>query len=124
VIDDARPDIVYTTPYCDVNLDHRIVCEATIVATRPLPGSTVKRLLSYEITPTTRFGLQPFAPNVYVDISAFLDKKLKAMECYRTELREFPRPRSLKGLELLARERGLSVGLQAAECFHLIRDIM
>ncbi|NLB74787.1 MAG: PIG-L family deacetylase [Firmicutes bacterium] len=124
VVDDVKADLVYTTPYCDVNLDHRIVCEATIVATRPLPGSTVKRLLSYEIAPTTRFGLEPFAPNVYVDISAFLDKKLEAMACYKTELREFPHPRSLKGLELLARERGLGVGLQAAECFQLIRDIV
>lgn len=123
VVDDVRPDIVYTTPYCDVNLDHRVVCEATIVATRPLPGCSVKRLLSYEISPTTRFGLQPFAPNVYVDISAFLDKKLEAMYCYKTELREFPHPRSLRGLELLARERGLGIGVEAAECFQLIHEI-
>lgn len=124
VVDHTMPDIVYTTPYCDVNLDHRIVCEATIVATRPLPGSTVKRLLSYEIAPTTRFGLQPFAPNVYADISKFLDKKLEAMKCYRTELRESPHPRSLEGLELFARERGLGIGVEAAECFQLIREIV
>jgi len=123
VIDDVRPDVVYTTPYCDVNVDHRIVCEATIVATRPLPGSTVKRVLSYEIAPTTRFGWQPFDPNIYVDISGFLEKKLEAMRYYKTELREFPHPRSLEGLELLARERGLGVGVEAAECFQLIREI-
>jgi LmbE family N-acetylglucosaminyl deacetylase len=94
------------------------------VATRPLPGSTVRKVLSYEIAPTTRFAIEPFAPNVYVDISAFLSDKLEAMACYETELREFPHPRSLKGLELFARERGLSVGTEAAECFYLIREIV
>jgi LmbE family N-acetylglucosaminyl deacetylase len=124
VVDDVRPNVVYTTPYCDVNVDHRLVCEATIVATRPLPGSTVKRVLSYEVAPTTRFARQPFAPNVYVDISGFLDKKLEAMKYYKTELRKFPHPRSLEGLELLARERGLGIGVEAAECFRLIREIV
>ncbi len=124
VVDDVRPDVVYTTPYCDVNVDHRIVCEATIVATRPLPGTTVKRVLSYEIAPTTRFGRQPFVPNVYVDISGFLEKKLEAIKYYKTELREFPHPRSVEGLELLARERGLGIGVEAAECFQLIREIV
>lgn len=124
VVDSSKPDIVYTTPYCDVNIDHRLVCEATMVATRPLPGGTVKTVLSYEIAPTTRFAAQPFVPNVYVDISKFMDIKLQAMACYKTQLREFPHPRSLRGLELFARERGLSIGVEAAECFHLIRRII
>lgn len=123
-VDKTKPEIVYTTPYCDVNADHRLVCEATMVATRPLPESTVKKVLSYEIAPTTRFAIEPFTPNVYVDISAFLSKKLEAMACYETELREFPHPRSLKGIELFARERGMSVGVEVAECFYLIRGIV
>jgi LmbE family N-acetylglucosaminyl deacetylase len=61
---------------------------------------------------------------VYVDISGFLDKKLEAMKYYKTELRKFPHPRSLEGLELLARERGLGIGVEAAECFRLIREIV
>jgi len=60
---------------------------------------------------------------VYVDISKFMDIKLQAMACYKTQLREFPHPRSLRGLELFARERGLSIGVEAAECFHLIRHV-
>lgn len=123
-VDKTKPRIVYTTPYCDVNMDHRLVCEATMVATRPLPASTVRKVLSYEIAPTTRFAVQPFAPNVYIDISAFVTKKLEAMACYETELREFPHPRSLEGLQLFARERGLGAGVQAAECFYLIRELI
>jgi len=59
-----------------------------------------------------------------VDVADFLDKKLEAMKCYETELRELPHPRSLAGLELVARERGMSVGLKAAECFQLVREIV
>jgi LmbE family N-acetylglucosaminyl deacetylase len=123
VVDQIRPEIVYTSSAHDVNQDHRIVFEATLVAARPLPGSPVRRLLSCEAGPTARYGHLPFVPNVYVDIAAFLSKKLEAMRCYDTQLREPPHPRSLEGLELIARERGLGVGLKAAECFHLVREI-
>jgi N-acetylglucosamine malate deacetylase 1 len=60
---------------------------------------------------------------VFVDIADTLSVKLEAMACYETELHKFPHPRSLPALELFARERGLSVGLAAAECFQLIREI-
>jgi N-acetylglucosamine malate deacetylase 1 len=128
VIDDVRPEVIYTTPADDINLDHRIVYESTLVAARPLPDSSIKRLLCYEIVPTARFGLpagsRGFSPNVFVDMADYLDKKLEAMACYRTELREYPHPRSIEGLRIFAQERGLSVGLRAAECFQLIREIL
>ncbi len=127
VVDRVRPEVVYTTPRDDINQDHRLVYDATLVATRPLPGSPVRRLLCYEIGPTARFGppagSNGFGPNVFVDIGEYLDKKLEAIRCYEGELREYPHPRSLEGLRLLAEERGLSVGLKAAECFQLIREL-
>jgi LmbE family N-acetylglucosaminyl deacetylase len=128
VVDQVRPDVVYTTSPSDVNQDHRIVYDCTLVATRPLPGCSVRRLLAYEIGTTARFGLpagcSPFVANVFVDISEYLDKKLEAMSCYKTQLREYPHPRSLEGLRVLAAERGLSVGLKAAECFQLVREVI
>lgn len=128
IVDQVQPEVVYTTPRDDINQDHRIVHNATLVATRPLPESPVRRVLAYEISPTSRFGWSSgsagFVPNVFVDISQYLDKKLAAMRCYQTELREYPHPRSLEGLRLLAEERGLSVGLKAAECFQLIRELV
>jgi N-acetylglucosamine malate deacetylase 1 len=128
VVDQVKPEVVYTTPRSDINQDHRIVYDCTLVATRPLPGSSVRRVLSYEISPTTRFGAPSgssgFMPTVFIDIASHLDRKLAAMMCYRTELREFPHPRSVEGLRLLAQERGLSVGLAAAECFELVRELL
>ena len=128
IVGQVQPEIVYTTPHNDINLDHRIVYECTLVATRPLPGCPVKRLLSYEIGPGSRQGLvsggDGFVANVFVDISNYMDKKIEAMLCYKSELQEYPNPRSLKGLRMIAEERGLGVGLKAAEAFRLIRQII
>jgi len=123
IVDEVRPEVIYTTSCNDINQDHRIVYESTLVVSRPLPGSSVRRLLSYEVGPTARYGSAVFTPNVFVDISEYMDKKLKAMACFRTELRDHPHPRSLQGIKLFAEERGLSIGVKAAECFQLIREI-
>lgn len=123
VVDQVRPEIVYTSPVNDVNQDHRVVHRCSLVATRALPGCPVRRVLSYELATTTRFGAG-FAPNTFIDISPYLGKKLEAMKCYETELRAYPHPRSLKGVRMFAEERGLSVGVQAAECFRLIREVI
>lgn len=128
VIDEVRPDIVYTTSRNDVNLDHRIVYDCTLVATRPLPGNVVRRVLSYEIGYTRHFGAPMgaamFQPNVFVDISEYLETKLKAMRFYETELRQMPHPRCMDSIRLLAQERGLCVGYAAAECFELVRELV
>ena len=128
IVDKLQPEVVYTTPGNDINLDHRIVYECTLVATRPLPESSIKRLLSYEIGPGARQGLVSgeggFVPNVFVDVSQYMEKKLGAMSCYESELKEYPHPRSLKGLRIVAEARGLGVGLKAAEAFRLVRHII
>lgn len=127
VVDHVRPEIVYTTPRSDINLDHRIVYDCSLVACRPLPGSSVRRLLSYEICTTTRYGTPTgagaFSPNVFVDITDYLDKKIEIMKLYQTELCQYPHPRSVEGIRIYAQERGFSVGLNAAECFELIREL-
>ena len=122
-----RPDIVYVSPPGDVNQDHEAVFRAALVAARPLPDSSVKVLYSYEVAPTSRFGnpidAARWMPTTFVDITPYIDRKLEAMSCYASELRQPPHPRSLEGLRLFARERGLAVGLEYAEAFQLIREI-
>jgi LmbE family N-acetylglucosaminyl deacetylase len=122
-----NPDVVYAPPVGDVNQDHEATFKAALVACRPLPGCTVRRLLCYEIPPTARFSnpidAARWLPNTYVDITSHIEQKLAAMECYQSELRQPPHPRSLEGIRLYARERGLTIGLQYAEVFDLIREI-
>ena len=119
-----RPDTVYLPSAHDIHRDHRIVFEAGLVATRPLPGCPVRRVYCYEIAPTARFWPEPFRPVRYIDIDgAPLAAKLAAMRCYETELRDWPHLRSEEGLRQLACERGVGVGLAAAECFEVIRAV-
>lgn len=122
-VDEVRPEVVYIPAAHDVNDDHVAVHHAALVATRPLPWSSVRRVLGYEISTTSRFGIHGFAPNVFIDITNTLERKLELMALYESELRPFPHPRSLEALRLFAVERGISVGLGAAECFELVRDI-
>jgi LmbE family N-acetylglucosaminyl deacetylase len=122
----VKPDIVYTTHKGDLHNDHRLVFEATMVAVRPTPKNFVKRLLSYELPSSTDlappFLDRAFMPNVYVEISDVLETKIEAMSMYKTELREYPNPRSLEGLRIYAKRRGLAIQVEAAEAFMLIRE--
>ena len=81
--------------------------------------------MAYETISETDFGLNPsqqFIPNTFIDISEFLDDKLKAMEIYSSEMGDFPFPRSNISIKSLARYRGSSSGYKAAEAFQLLRD--
>lgn len=120
-----KPDTVYTHHAGDVNIDHRRIHEAVVTACRPQPDHTVKTLLFFEVASSTEWqtpgSLPPFLPNWFEDISETLAVKLQALEAYETEMRDWPHARSLKALEHLARWRGATVGVQAAESFVLGR---
>ena len=122
-----KPDMVYTHHSGDVNIDHRIVHQAVVTACRPLPGQCVKTLLFFEVPSSSEwqtFGSAPaFLPNYFVDISDCLNKKLQALEAYGSEMRPWPHSRSLAAVEHLARWRGATVGVEAAEGFVLGRKL-
>ncbi len=111
---------IYTTPANDLNKDHRIVFESTLIAARP-SRCDVKQIFSYEIPGHV---IIPFIPNVYENISKeFLFKK-KALKQYASEIEKFPNPRSFEVLESLATLRGMESGFKKAESFQLIRSIL
>lgn len=122
----VKPQVVYTHHGGDLNIDHRLTCEAVLTACRPLPGETVERILSFEVLSSTEWALpharRAFVPNVFVAIGPFLERKLKAMACYRSELRRPPHPRSLQTIRQQAQLWGAKAGMSAAEAFMLIRE--
>lgn len=125
---DIHPQIIYTHHSGDLNIDHRRTFQAVLTACRPQPGRSVRAVYSGE-NPSSTEWVEPkpdqvFIPNTFVDISDTLELKLKAMACYRTELREWPHTRSLRAIEHLARWRGATVGLEAAEGFVQVRHIV
>lgn len=127
VVKQIKPEIVLIPHYGDMHLDHRWVAEAAMVAVRPLEAPYTKKVLAYETLSETEWNTPSvnnvFIPNVWVDISEELDGKIKAMECYKSQLHDFPHPRSLGAIRALAQYRGSTVGVQAAEAFMLVRGI-
>ena len=119
-----QPEHVYTHHHGDLNVDHRVTQQAVLTACRPLPGSSVREILAFEVMSSTEWatpGLAPFIPNAIVDISAYLPKKLEALAEYELEMRPVPHSRSVGNVESLARHRGRSMGVEAAEGFEVVR---
>jgi LmbE family N-acetylglucosaminyl deacetylase len=123
-----QPQVVYVHHAGDVNVDHRRLHEAVVTACRPTPGQPVRRLISFEVASSTEWqtpGSAPaFQPNWFVDISAQWPRKREALAAYANEMRAWPHARSLEALEHLARWRGAQVGVEAAEAFCLLRQLV
>ena len=128
-ISDCKPELVYLNHFGDVHSDHRIVFEATLSVLKPFYSGThgVKRILSYEVLSSTDAApLNParaFVPNVFTDVTDFLEKKLEIMALYESELQPSPLPRALDNLRALARLRGATIGVEFAEAFMLVREV-
>lgn len=127
VIQKVKPDEVYIPHRGDMQLDHQMVVDAAMVGLRPKYEHVVKRIYAYETLSETGWNIpnaqNEFIPNVYEDISAYLEKKLEAMNVFASQLSEFPAARSLEAMEALAKYRGATVNVAAAEAFSLIREI-
>lgn len=126
LVRDVKPEIIYTHHHGDLNVDHTVTARAVLTAVRPLPGGTVRRILAFEVSSSTGWGHLEFSfvPTVFVDISATLQRKIDAMNVYRSEIREWPHARSGEALAHRARAWGSQVGLAAAEPFVLLREVV
>ena len=119
-----KPKIVYVPTKYDVNVDHQAVYNSTITATRPKKDTSVKEVISFEIPSSTEWYFpNEFSPNLFVDISNEFKSKISALKKYKNEIREFPHPRSIDGLEAIAKRWGSVSGFQYAEAFSLIRKL-
>jgi LmbE family N-acetylglucosaminyl deacetylase len=123
-----QPQLVFTHHPSDLNIDHQIVSSAVSTACRPLPGSSVSTLLFFEVPSSSEWqtpaAIGTFAPNWFEDITETLPTKLQALGAYASEMRPWPHARSYEAVEALARWRGASVGLKAAEAFVLGRHLL
>ncbi len=127
ICESVGPEVIYTHHWADLNVDHRIVCSAVMTAARPLPGSEVTSIYSFEVLSSSgwQFALgESFDPNYFVDVSETLEDKQNALECYSSEMRDFPHARSHIAIEALAKYRGALTGVEAAEAFVMIRQLV
>lgn len=122
--EEIKPDIIFTHYENDLNIDHKITYQAVITATRPMENESIKEIYSFEILSSTEWQYPiSFSPDVFFDIKDTIELKLNAMKCYKSELCEYPHPRSLEGIELNAKYNGMRVGKSYVESFKSIRVI-
>ena len=119
-----KPNKIFTHYEKDLNIDHQITLKAVITAARPLPKETVKEVLSFEVLSSTEWNnQQTFTPDVFFDVTKTLENKLAAINQYKSELKKFPHPRSIKGIRINAENWGMKAGVKFAEVFKTVRSV-
>lgn len=128
VITEFGIDTLFLPHRGDIHQDHKAVFNAGLIAARPFNNYTVKRIYAYETLSETEWAApyadEAFIPTHFIDITSTFDYKLKAMRCYKSQIRDFPQSRSLKSIESLANYRGSTIGFFYAEAFMTIREIV
>ena len=128
LVEKVQPARIYTHFAGDINRDHRVLAEATLIAARPYAAPSVCDILMYETPSSTEWSspqLPPvFQPTLFTDITSVLERKLEAMSRYTAEVREYPHPRSLQALRERARYWGSLVNVAAAEPFAVARMVV
>jgi len=128
VIFEIKPEIIYSPNRSDVHTDHQITFKAVYSCTKNFRYPFIKKVLMYETLAETEFSPalpeNAFIPNIFVDITNYFEKKLGIFKIYKSELMKKPLPRSLGSIKALARYRGSQIGVEYAESFVLIREII
>lgn len=126
VITEVTPDVLYVPYRSDIHSDHRAVFNACLPFTKTFRYPFIKEVLMCEVISETEFApaipSEAFIPNVYVDITSYIDKKLLAMSIYEKEIMLEPYPRSPSSIKALARIRGSRAGVMYAEAFMLLYE--
>ncbi|MCI5873933.1 MAG: PIG-L family deacetylase [Clostridiales bacterium] len=127
IIRKIEPDEVYLPHRGDMQIDHKMIVDAAMVALRPRYKHVIKRIYAYETLSETGWDIpnivNEFIPTVYTDISDFIEKKVEALNFFESQMAEYPNVRSVQAVRALAMYRGATVNLKAAEAFSLIREI-
>lgn len=127
VINEVKPTTIYLPFKGDVHSDHRKIFEASYSCTKSFRYPFVKKIYMIETLSETEFAPSTkedsFIPNVFVDISKYMDKKLEIMKVYESEIAEHPFPRSIKNIQALGTLRGATCGCEYAESFILLKEI-
>lgn len=126
VITKLQPGIIYTHHIGDLNIDHQVVHKAALTACRPQPDFCVKEIYSFEVLSSTEWqtpGFHAFVPNVFVDISDYIEIKKKVLDVYSEEMRHLPHSRSIENVLRLCELRGNAIGERFAEAFMSVREI-
>jgi N-acetylglucosamine malate deacetylase 1 len=125
-IKQIQPEVIYTHHIGDLNIDHQITHKAVMTACRPQPDFCVKEIYAFEVLSSTEWqtpGYLPFTPNVFIDITDYINIKEQVLKSYSNEMRRSPHSRSIDNVIRLNALRGNSIGIDYAEAFMLTRSV-
>ena len=128
VFEEIQPNYLYLPFKNDIHSDHSIVFDAAASCTKSFRYPYVKKVMIYETISETEFSIRPdkeqFKPNLWIDISDYIDEKIEIMSLYESEIGKEPFPRSEQNIRSLAKFRGSTAGVLSAEAFILLKEII
>lgn len=121
----VEPNIVIYPYKYDVHSDHQIISGCTNVCTKAFRHPYIEKALMMEVISETCYSVlaNKFSPSYFVDISNYVEKKIKIMKIYEGEMGKDPFPRSEENIKALAKYRGSMVGRAYVEAFMLVKSI-
>lgn len=123
-INKVKPTHIYLHHFADVHSDHKVAFDAVYSCTKNFRYPFIEKILLFETLSETEFAPairnNVFVPNVFSDITPYMEKKLQIMQLFTTEQMEEPLPRALSTIKALARYRGSRIGVEYAEAFTLL----
>lgn len=124
---EIEPNVVYLPYANDVHTDHQVIVDAAMACLKSFRYPYIKKVRSYETISETEFTIKEntvFQPNLWIDISNFLEEKLEIMKLYESEIGDPPFPRSIENIKSLATIRGSTVNVKYAEAFITLKEIL
>lgn len=123
-INEVKPSYIYLNHYADVHSDHRVSFDAIFSCTKNFRYPFVEKILMFETLSETDFSpalrKNAFIPNIFSDITPYMERKLKIMQLFSTEVMPEPMPRAMSTIRALGRYRGSRIGVEYAEAFTLL----
>lgn len=123
----VSPDVIYTHHSADLNRDHQLTFRAVLTAFRPQPHEKNVSIYCFEVASSTEWQMPNsdniFKPQLFEDVEGYIKTKIMAMEIYKSELRDYPHPRSLEAIKTYAQYRGITIGRKFAEAFEVVREM-
>ena len=114
-ISEFNPDVIFTHYVFDTHQAHEGVSKSTISAARRR-----NTIYMYEpITPSGR-SYMAFRPQMYSDISEYIDDKINSLKEHRTEYQKYG-DHWIEGVRARAAFRGYEMGVKYAESFEILR---
>lgn len=134
IFHEIKPEIIYLPYQFDAHSDHRIIFECAYACTKSFRYPFIEKVLMMEVVSESDFALpsQAFSPNVFINITEYMEEKINIMKIYKSEIGTPPFPRSLENIKSLAQYRGSTMGraedeeegIKYAESFMLLKEII